>query len=104
MTSSPGPTPSSRRAISRHAVAEFRHTAPAQPHAEATFPSSSLALAPVVIHPLRMASATAEISASVMSGGANGMFLIIHSFRQVYLRPEGEGSESENLLSICNLI
>ena len=42
--------------------------------------SNSLVRGPVVIHPDFMASATSKISASVISGGENGMFLLTFIF------------------------
>ena len=45
------------------------------PHKSATSLSSSFVFGPVVIHPDLKASATCSISASVISGGENGIFI-----------------------------
>ena len=75
MTSSPSPIPSKRNVISAQAVCEFRHTALLVPQNLATSFSNSFVLGPVVIQPDRKASVTCSISASVISGGENGIFI-----------------------------
>lgn len=77
MTSSPGPTPMMRSAISMQAVAELRHTALEVPQHIEIRCSNSLVFGPVVIHPEPSTSDTMEASASVMSGGENGMFRML---------------------------
>ena len=75
MTSSPAPIPKNLSIDSRHAVAEPSATALSVPHSLAILFSNSLVLGPVVIQPLRSASATADTSASVISGGENEICL-----------------------------
>ena len=57
------------------AVAEFRATALCVWQQSAMSRSNSFVFGPVVIHPERIASLTSFTSASVMSGGENGIFL-----------------------------
>ncbi|MNI92812.1 hypothetical protein D3C73_1506600 [compost metagenome] len=74
MTSSPSPTPMASSARCRPAVAEFTATASTPPPMKlANSCSKARALGPVVSQPDLMASVTAVISASPMSGSAKGM-------------------------------
>ena len=75
MTSSPAPIPKNLNIDSRHAVAEPKATALLVPQSLAILFSNSLVLGPVVIQPLLRASATADTSASVISGGENEICL-----------------------------
>ena len=77
ITSSSPEIPNKRKVISAQAVCELRQTARFVPHKSATSRSSSFVLGPVVIQPDLNASETCSISSSVMSGGENGIFIII---------------------------
>lgn len=80
ITSSPGPIPKTRSAISAQAVWEFKQTALSVPQKSAIFCSSAFVFGPVVIHPDFSASTTCSISSSVISGGENGIFTAITPF------------------------
>ena len=75
MTSSPGPTPKTRNANSKAAVAEFKQTTFSVPIYSANWRSNSFVFGPVVIQPDCSTSTTLLISFSVISGGENGIFL-----------------------------
>ena len=68
--------PNTLKLSSNAAVAEFKHTAFSVPQKFAIFCSNFFVRGPVVIHPLRNASATSFISASVISGGEKLIFFI----------------------------
>ena len=81
ITSSPSPTPTptpkTLSVISAQAVCEFKHTALLTPQKSATSRSNSFVFGPVVIQPERSASATCSTSASVISGGGNGILIVL---------------------------
>ena len=76
MTSSPLPTPATRRAISSAAVAEFMARTGRPPTCSESAASNARARGPVVIHPERRTSATSAIVASSMEGRVNGRKLM----------------------------
>ena len=69
----PGPTSKTRKINSRAAVAELRQTVLGVCVYWDKRRSSSFVFGPVVIQPERRVSATSAISASVISGGENGI-------------------------------
>ena len=75
ITSSPSPTPSTRRINSAAAVAEFRQATLLVPMYSANSFSNRFVFGPVVIQPLFSASTTSAISSSVISGGENAICL-----------------------------
>src|SRR5215470_13572803 len=71
-TSSPGPTPASRRPISSAAVPELNVRTGRPPHRRDSSASNSFTLGPEVIHPERSTSATPAIVSSSIEGRVNG--------------------------------
>ena len=77
MTSSPSPIPNTRKANSNAAVAEFKQTVLSVPKYAANCLSNSFVFGPVVSQPDLSTSVTNSISLLLISGGENGIFLIM---------------------------